>query len=361
MIEPAFYNIKEIEKIGISEREIRSAAHILNGAMGQEWIKQQEKISKKYEDGSISKALNRHPVHKLLVDGTVQSVIKLVELTKCLELFSQEKSIANYLQRLRSHREAKQTIFELMTAKAFSELSFKVEGLQMLNVENNPVEIVASESGVQFWVECKSTESLKFPENIRKKIIRKINKEIPKNIAIHLKILKELNTREEKEVIYKVIKKINEIPQMDLNNGSHKFINDLCEMQFIKYEDALADQIIELFHRISSDNTEMLATGFAPSSSSNSDAPDTKKDLEKVKKEKIIAVETAYELEKKSAKLETLVKKIRLAVKQQKCLLDNNDEVIILLDKNNFPKDLFGDGKLKQSIKVSTKHYPFFA
>ncbi len=81
MLEPQYINREAIKRVGVLPEKIASAAKLVNGAMGQDWIEEQEAKS------------SRHPIHDLLMGGGVKSVIQLINLADCLEMFSDKKSI----------------------------------------------------------------------------------------------------------------------------------------------------------------------------------------------------------------------------------------------------------------------------
>ena len=120
MIQPAYIQSAELLALGITSNEVSDAASVINSALGANWIQKQQLIHERNPKYSMAHIFNRHPLFDWLRSASIESITRVLYLAECLCEFSEEKSMRNFLARLRDIRNVKQAIFEIVIAKGGS-------------------------------------------------------------------------------------------------------------------------------------------------------------------------------------------------------------------------------------------------
>lgn len=323
----------ELSKTWIKEEDIYNASIILNSSFWSDYFKNIENKLQNKDKGWIIKLFNAPMIYKILAFPTIENNILLVELSRILKLFCNEKSISEYISRLKDDNLCDSWLFELFTACTFKKNWFNVN-LQKQNYSNNPVEVHFNYFWVNFWIECKSYKFKPSEESFSQKIMRKINYLIdilPKYSAINIILNNEPKDDIELNNIIKECKK--NIENFSKNNIYDNYEFNYWKIEYLKYDEF---NIKTTFDNIYSKSIEVIAKSIWKENKNYKWLPEAgtidnnyiniiwiwcKKDLN---------------LDKKLFNDDKLLNDISKKIKQQENILKTWDEVIIIFDKNAY-------------------------
>lgn len=326
---------KELEKIWINEVDIYNASIILNSAFWSDFfIEIEEKLSNTHKWWTI-KLFNAPLIYQILTYPTVENNIMLIELANILKIFSNEKTINEYIKRLKDDNLTHSAMFELFVAYTFIKNWFKIN-LQKENYLNNPVEVHFEQNWINFWIECKSYKFKPTEETFTQKLIRKINyliDKLPKYTAVSITL--------ENEPIDDV--EINNIANCcitSIQNFSKKH-NDKDEIEqfkywVIEYINYNETDIESTFKKIQKKSVEVFCKSIAKENRTYSWLPEA--DSIDNKYINIMWIWTASNspINDIIYKEQNLLDDISKKIKQQDNILKTKDEVIIIFDKNAY-------------------------
>jgi hypothetical protein len=342
---------EKLLKLGISEDLIISYSQLLCHFLWSDWIEKEiEDFNTNRQKYSIIPALNRHPIASNLHGATVESAVEVVRLWKCLELLSNDKNIHTYSSRLKSFRDVNPAVFEIEIARSLQNSWFKLEWLQLLNPDKNPVEIVTSFGGKRFWFECKSVEKSNIEESYYKQILRvleKENEQLCKKwnelrwVAFLFRTNKPIINQEDCNIIKKSIKWV-------MSNVYSLKKSDYCTL--IKLDHILSGLEV-LIYELNNENhgrvvndilfnqgwVEWWWTSYVKASKSNSSLPNSDYLQEKSKCLIFTWYEHKFKKENKIISSDFFRAQIREKIKQQKSLLNSWEEVVIVFDNLKSP------------------------
>lgn len=353
MITAKYLYEKELSKFWITEYEMYQASIILNSAFWKEYFIDLENRLLNNNKGWTIKFFNLSLLYRFLAVPTLENNLWLLRLSEILKTFSKNKSIFEYIKRLKDDNLSYAALFELLVAFELHKNWFKVE-LQKLNYSNNPIEIYFENNWVSFWIECKSYKFKIVEENYSQKIIRKINyliDKLPKYIAVNITI--NFVPKSEVEIKNIISLCIKELSSYTSQKWDYITINSFWKIEFKTYTE---NNIQETFDSIYVNSEDVYCKSQAPKHKYYINLPDV--EYLDNKYINIIWISCDEKIEKilfNDINDDWFLKDVKNKVLQQKNIIERWDEVIIIFDKNAYKINNFDNIKT-ECLKTYSKY-----